>query len=504
VRQEPRRLQPETLLSGQLSSVVDTGSSKGLKYASLSVLSQLFSKIVDRRNSPPLDGVLVVIQTPASVCSQYPLQNQNSGLFLAGSWPSGRRCERPNPPASACCPLKESYVKHPHLSRKHQPVTLLLLALVALPLCLSGCKDNSAKSEHATASAETLKYGTSTSATTATPAPAAPETAAPAAGTAQGTPEAGFTQQTSVSRNPKAGKAKTAAAAGAAAVKYRSGEDPDFAAKKGWPVKSPAPLPGSILPQKRIVAYYGNPLSKRMGALGEFPKDDMLQRLKREAGRWQAADPSHPVQPALHLIAVVAQGEPGKAGMYRMIMPDAVINKVYGWAKEANAIMFIDIQTGHDDIRAILPRFEWLLKNPDVHLGIDPEFNLIKSRAKPGNKIGTYDATDINYASGYLRDLVKKYNLPPKVLTVHRFTRNGVTNSRNIVLRPEVQIVMHMDGWGAPWLKRDSYKDYIVAEPVQFTGFKLFYHNDTKKGDPLMTPADVLKLHPKPIYIQYQ
>ena len=241
-----------------------------------------------------------------------------------------------------------------------------------------------------------------------------------------------------------------------------------------------------------------------MGALGEFPKDDMSRRLKDEVAKWQAADPATPVQPALHLIAVVAQGAPGKDGKYRMVMPDKIINQVYGWAKEAGAVMFIDIQTGHDDIRSVLPRFEWILKNPDVHLGIDPEFNLIKSGKKPGKKIGTYDAADINYASNYLKDLVKKYNLPPKVFTVHRFTRNGVTNSKNIVRHPEVQMVMHMDGWGAPWLKRDSYKDYVVSEPVQYTGFKLFYHNDTKKGDPLMTPQDLLKLNPKPLYIQYQ
>jgi hypothetical protein len=287
-------------------------------------------------------------------------------------------------------------------------------------------------------------------------------------------------------------------------IKYNAGENPEFAKKCGWPVNCPGPLPGSILPHKRIVAFYGNPLSKKMGALGEYPKDVMLQKLKGEAARWQAADPATPVQPALHLIAVVAQGAPGKAGKYRMIIPDKTINQVYEWAKEAGAVMFIDIQTGHDDIRAILPRFEWILKNPDVHLGIDPEFNLIKSGKKPGTKIGTYDAADINYASGYLQDLVRKYHLPPKVFTVHRFTRGGVTNSKDIRLRPEVQIVMHMDGWGAPWLKRDSYKDYVVAEPVQYTGFKLFYHNDTKKGDPLLTPKEVLKLNPKPLYIQYQ
>ena len=185
-------------------------------------------------------------------------------------------------------------------------------------------------------------------------------------------------------------------------------------------------------------------------------------------------------------------------------MTNDLINQVYGWVKESGALLFIDIQTGHDNIRTLLPQFEWILKNPDVHLGIDPEFNLISSKAKPGKKIGTYDAADINYVSSFLKEIVHKYNVPPKVFVIHRFTRNGVTNADKIELRSEVQLVMHMDGWGAPWLKRDSYKDYIVAEPVQFTGFKLFYHNDTKKGDPLMTPQDLLKLNPKPVYIQYQ
>ena len=44
----------------------------------------------------------------------------------------------------------------------------------------------------------------------------------------------------------------------------------------------------------------------------------------------------------------------------------------------------------------------------------------------------------------------------------------------------------------------------MVRHPVQYTGFKLFYHNDTKKGDPLMSPADLLRMEPKPLYIQYQ
>ena len=377
----------------------------------------------------------------------------------------------------------------------------LLATTLALWLALVGCTSDRPGELEAAPSAQRdpAPWAPASPATPTTPATLATPAPPPAA-----TPAAAADDAAATAAGEQAEMAKAPAPEVAAPkVKYLAGEDPEYAKRQGWPVACQPP-PDSILPQKRIVAYYGNPLSKRMGALGEYQKDEMLRRLQREAAKWEKADPSLPVQPALHLIAVVAQGQPGKAGKYRMVMPDKVVNEVYGWAKEANALLFIDIQTGHDNIRTILPRFEWLLKNPDVHLGIDPEFNLIKSGKKPGTKIGTYDAADINYASGYLEELVKKYNLPPKVFIVHRFTRNMVTNAKRIVLRPEVQVIMNMDGWGAPWLKRDSYKDYIVAEPVQYTGFKLFYHNDTKKGDALLTPQEVLRLNPKPLYIQYQ
>ncbi|HZK78223.1 MAG TPA: hypothetical protein VFC35_04895, partial [Gemmatimonadaceae bacterium] len=108
-----------------------------------------------------------------------------------------------------------------------------------------------------------------------------------------------------------------------------------------WPVKTAEPLPGSILPGKRIVAYYGNPLSKKMGILGELPPDQMLARLDREVAAWNKADPTTPVQPALHLIVVVAQGAPGRDGMYRLRMPDTLIEKIGSWAASRNAIVFL-------------------------------------------------------------------------------------------------------------------------------------------------------------------
>jgi hypothetical protein len=270
-----------------------------------------------------------------------------------------------------------------------------------------------------------------------------------------------------------------------------------------WPVKAGPSLPGAMLPARRIVAYYGNPLSKKMGVLGELPPDSMLKKFDKEIAEWRKADPSTPVQPALHLIAVVAQGYAGRDGKYRLRMTDSLINLVAGWAAKKNALLFLDVQVGMSTVQEELPRLIPFLKRPGVHLGIDPEFSM-KFGNKPGTRIGTMNAEDINFAVKMLADLVEQNHLPPKILVVHRFTRGMLTGSAEIKRDPRVQIVVNMDGWGPPWLKFDSYRAYVEAEPVEFTGFKLFYHNDTKKGEPILTPSEVLRLTPKPLYIQYQ
>ena len=271
-----------------------------------------------------------------------------------------------------------------------------------------------------------------------------------------------------------------------------------------WPVKGPYPKAGAVLPFKRIVAYYGNLYSKNMGVLGEYPPTEMLNKLKAECKKWEAADTTTPVQPALHYIAVTAQGAPGKDGKYRLRMPFKQIDSILGMAARINALVFLDVQVGFSNVQAEIPLLEKYLKMPHVHLGIDPEFSM-KTGKRPGTVIGTMDASDVNFVSNYLANLAKANNLPPKILVVHRFTRPMITNYKNIQKHPEVQIVMDMDGWGEPTLKHDSYKSYIGLEPVQFTGFKLFYKNDIRKPKSrMLTPAEVLSEKPKPIYIQYQ
>ncbi len=260
----------------------------------------------------------------------------------------------------------------------------------------------------------------------------------------------------------------------------------------------------AILPKKRIFAYYGNPHSKKMGVLGKYPKEEMLRRLDEEIENWKKADPTTPIQPALHLVATSAQGAPGKDGKYRMRMSDNTIKKVLKWGNEHKALVILDIQVGLASLGPEMEHMEKYLKLPFVHLGIDPEFSM-KTAARPGTKICSYDAADVNEAVQFLSRIVRENKLPPKVLVVHRFTQGMIKNYKNIKLDPNVQIVMDMDGWGPPILKKDSYLAYIQKEPVQYTGFKLFYENDfRKKGSRIMTPEEVLALTPKPMYIQFQ
>jgi len=272
-----------------------------------------------------------------------------------------------------------------------------------------------------------------------------------------------------------------------------------------WPVKTKDyPLPGAILPFNRIVAFYGNLYSKNMGVLGQYPRKTMLNKLKEEVKNWEKADTATNVVPALHYICVTAQADAGRNGLHNLRMPFKQIDTVLSWAKSINALVFLDIQVGFSTVQTELPLLEKYMKMPNVHLGIDPEFSM-KEGSVPGKRIGTFDADDINYVTGYLAKLVKKNDLPPKIFVVHRFTKRMVTNYKDIKLRSEVQVVMDMDGWGGPELKKGTYKYFISEEPVQFTGFKLFYKNDLK-NEPhrMLTPKEILSLKPAPIYIQYQ
>jgi len=266
------------------------------------------------------------------------------------------------------------------------------------------------------------------------------------------------------------------------------------------PTPSPTPEPlKPLLPEHRIVAYYGNPLASEMGVLGELPSDQMLNRLKQQIAAYAAADKSRPVVPALELVSPAAQGWPGEDGLYRARMKPEVIDQVAGWAEANHALLILDAQIGlstvPQEVDALLP----YLRRPYVHLALDAEFAVPAGRV-PGEVIGTLDGAAIDGAVHTLSDLVAKEHLPPKILIVHRFTDAMVTNAWEISGDANVQVILTMDGFGPPGLKLAQYREYVRDHGLQFAGIKLFYHHDV----PLLAPPNVLALEPAPDLVIYQ
>jgi hypothetical protein len=276
------------------------------------------------------------------------------------------------------------------------------------------------------------------------------------------------------------------------------------AARHRWPVATVYPGVGALLPFNRIVAYYGNFYSKAMGILGQDPPSVMIPKLLNAVHEWEVADPATPVIPAIHYIVETAQADKSKSGYYIARMPDTQIDAALALASRVNGLVFLDFQVGTSNVQRELPMYEKYLALPNVHVGIDPEFSM-KGGARPGTVIGTMDATDVNWVATYLAGLVRDNHLPPKILIVHRFTEEMLTHATRIAPLPEVQVVMDMDGWGTKEKKIGTYTNIVAAEPVQFTGFKLFYKNDIKPPSTgMLSPRQVLDLTPAPIYIQYQ
>ena len=168
----------------------------------------------------------------------------------------------------------------------HEVRTLVLsAALLALPLAACGGDAGSEKGGE--------KGKAATAADTGAGAQKGAAPAAPAPKFAFGNAAAEATQ-CHQRRQARLDSAASALQADSAAKRPGAGKNPIFAKEQKWYPQPPEFRDGSILPCNRIIVYYGNPASKRMGALGEFPRDEMLSRLRRQADQWSQADPGTP------------------------------------------------------------------------------------------------------------------------------------------------------------------------------------------------------------------
>jgi hypothetical protein len=256
---------------------------------------------------------------------------------------------------------------------------------------------------------------------------------------------------------------------------------------------------GSLLPNYRLLLFYGFPGDPDMGIVGEYDKDRLLELLQEQAAAYEAADPSRPVKIAFEVIASVAQADPQADGSYLLDAPAALLDEYTAFAEENDILLFFDVQIGRRTVQTEVEGLRPWLEKPFVHLALDPEFAMREGQI-PGQHIGQVDAADVSWTQQYLADMAAQLGLPPKVLIVHQFSHSMIENKDKIEPVAGVQLVIDMDGHGSPDLKRGTYNAVITQEPIEYHGIKLFYGQD----NPLMTPEEVLDLSPVPDLVIYQ
>ena len=252
----------------------------------------------------------------------------------------------------------------------------------------------------------------------------------------------------------------------------------------------------SVLPEHRVVAFYGAPQSRELGALGIGTPKGAARRLAREARRYRRNDRAE--LPALELIAVIANAHPGDDGMYRARQSDSVIRRYLRAARQAKALLLLDIQPGRSDFFTETTRLEKWLKEPDVGLALDPEWRVTEGQV-PGQVIGQVDSREVNATSAWLAKLVADNDLPEKLFVIHQFTDDMVDHTK-VKQREGLAMVLNVDGFGGQEVKIAKYRDFTREAKDFHHGFKLFYEEDTD----LMTPRQVLRMKPRPELVVYE
>lgn len=248
----------------------------------------------------------------------------------------------------------------------------------------------------------------------------------------------------------------------------------------------------------RVVAFYGGPDGPGLGVLGAGTAEQAAVAVQARAAKFSGY--GRPVQPAMELLATVAQGAPGVDGTYSSAVRHSQIAAYLAAAHAHGMLLILDIQPGGGEflpqVRALRP----FLLDPDVSVALDPEWKVPFGQAPGNGRIGSASADSVNAVGAYLSGLVKAQHLPDKLLVTHQFALSMLPDRSDIKRYPGVEECLHADGEGAPALKVAVYHQLAFPVPRFRVGFKLFFTQDTR----LMSPAEVMALTPRPDIITYQ
>lgn len=255
-----------------------------------------------------------------------------------------------------------------------------------------------------------------------------------------------------------------------------------------------------LIANKTIVAYYGSPLSNKMGILGRYPKEEIAAMVKETAAQYDQVNGKDGAIPAFYIIYGTCR--PGGEIGY---LDDATLIDYIEYAQSEGMLVFIDHQIGKYSVREAMEKLLPYLKYPNVHLAIDPEWRTLS----PMKEIGSITATELNEAQDYMDEYLRQHDIAGiRMLVVHQFADRMIQTRQSVVSHRDRVILIHTaDGFGSPEMKKATYQRNAAALNMPVKGFKLFFKSDFPTAGfdmPLMSPAEVMQLDPRPSLVMYQ
>jgi hypothetical protein len=262
-----------------------------------------------------------------------------------------------------------------------------------------------------------------------------------------------------------------------------------------------------------IVGYYGRPGAPRLGILGQHSIEELTPLVQAKADEYGQLNSEWTVVPAFHLIYGLAAADPGRRKDYILPLSHDKLMQYINAAQSSGFLVFIDTQLGAlTPVEAVNPVLQYL-KYDNVHLAIDPEFEVENLDVRPGKVIGHVTADEVNEVQKAMSDFLTENGIEGnKILMVHSFTDGMVQNKPDIEANERIRLILNLDGHGSPELKVKIYNGLYTKHSASRNiagGFKLFFQEDKPA---MMTPGQVMALEPvgkskigiPPTYINYQ
>lgn len=274
---------------------------------------------------------------------------------------------------------------------------------------------------------------------------------------------------------------------------------------------------------RRFVAFYGSPISPALGAMGQVTPEEALSMMNSGGvltGYVSTGCLPSPCQgtvpaglldgygadgatviPTFNYIASVAQPGCGSEPA-----PISTFQAGIDLATEIGGYVMFDLQPGSQDFLAQARFYEQALKLPNVGLAIDPEWHCGWPGQTTFNRGGTVTAAEINQVIDWMADLVNREALPQKLVLIQQFRLDMIQDRDDIIDRPEVRVVIQMDGEGQGNLgTKEGTWDALTAgtgDKAWRWGWKNFFVRDHPNGP--YSPQQTLNRSPVPVYVSYQ